>query len=133
MHGLSCSVGRGILPNQGSNLCPLHWQVDSLPLSLEKTPRPSSLNCAIYCNSPTIQFAHYLCSDQFLSIFIVSKRSFKPICSLSLSLHPQPLTITNSLSVSRFVYFGMFLVNGIIRYVAFHDWLPKSLKKKIID
>ena len=29
VHGLSCSVARGIFPDQGSNLCLLHWQVDS--------------------------------------------------------------------------------------------------------
>ena len=29
MHGLSCSAARGIFPDQGLNLCPLHWQVDS--------------------------------------------------------------------------------------------------------
>ena len=28
-HGLSCSMACGIFPDQGSNLCPLHWQVDS--------------------------------------------------------------------------------------------------------
>ena len=28
-HGLSCSVACGIFPDQGLNLCPLHWQVDS--------------------------------------------------------------------------------------------------------
>ena len=31
-HGPSCSVACGILPDQGSNPCPLHWQVDSRPL-----------------------------------------------------------------------------------------------------
>ena len=30
-HGLSCSSARGIVPDQGSNLCLLHWQVDSYP------------------------------------------------------------------------------------------------------
>ena len=29
MHGLSCSTACGIFPDQGSNLCPLHWQADS--------------------------------------------------------------------------------------------------------
>ena len=29
VHGLSCSAACGIFPDQGSNLCPLHWQVDS--------------------------------------------------------------------------------------------------------
>ena len=28
-HGLSCSMACGIFPDQGSNLCPLHWQADS--------------------------------------------------------------------------------------------------------
>ena len=31
-HGLSCSMTCGIFPDQGLNLCPLHWQVDSYPL-----------------------------------------------------------------------------------------------------
>ena len=29
VHGFSCSVACGIFPDQGSNLCPLHWQADS--------------------------------------------------------------------------------------------------------
>ena len=28
-HGLSCSMACGIFRDQGSNLCPLHWQADS--------------------------------------------------------------------------------------------------------
>ena len=31
--GLSCSEASGILPDLGMNLCLLHWQADSLPLS----------------------------------------------------------------------------------------------------
>ena len=31
-HGLSCSAGCGIFPDQGSNLRFLHWQVDTYPL-----------------------------------------------------------------------------------------------------
>ena len=30
---LTCSAACGIFPDQGSNLCPLRWQVGSLPLS----------------------------------------------------------------------------------------------------
>ena len=37
-HGLSCSLACGILPNQGSNRCLLHWQVDSLPPSHQGSP-----------------------------------------------------------------------------------------------
>ena len=28
-HRISCSAACGIFPDQGSNLCPLHWQADS--------------------------------------------------------------------------------------------------------
>ena len=31
-HGLSFSVACGIFPDKGLNLCPLRWQMDSLPL-----------------------------------------------------------------------------------------------------
>ena len=35
---ISCSTACGILPNQVSNSCLLHWQVDSLPLSHQGSP-----------------------------------------------------------------------------------------------
>ena len=31
-HGLSCSTAHGIFPDQGLNLCPLHWQAGYYPL-----------------------------------------------------------------------------------------------------
>ena len=37
-HRPSCSVTRGIFPDQGSNQCLLHWQADSLPLSHQGSP-----------------------------------------------------------------------------------------------
>ena len=37
-HGPSCSAACGIFPDQGSNPCPLHWQVDSQPLSHQGSP-----------------------------------------------------------------------------------------------
>ena len=36
--GLSCSAACGIFPDQGLNPCLLHWQVDSLPLSPQRSP-----------------------------------------------------------------------------------------------
>ena len=41
--GLSCSRACGIFPDQGSNPCLLHWQVDSLPLSHEGSPAPRNV------------------------------------------------------------------------------------------
>ena len=37
-HGPSCSAARGILPDQGSNPSPLHWQADSQPLRHQGSP-----------------------------------------------------------------------------------------------
>ena len=38
-HGPSCSTACGILPDQGSNPCPLHWQADSQPLRHQGSPK----------------------------------------------------------------------------------------------
>ena len=38
VHRLSFSGALGMLPDQGSNPHPLHWQVDSLPLSHRGSP-----------------------------------------------------------------------------------------------
>ena len=48
MHWLSCSTTCGIFLDQGSNLCPLHWQADSYPLC-HKVP----------VNFPFIFFVHF--------------------------------------------------------------------------
>ena len=37
-HGPSRSAARGILPDQGLNLCPLHWRADSQPLRHQGSP-----------------------------------------------------------------------------------------------
>ena len=41
-HGPSCSGACGIFPDQGSNPCPLHWQVDSQPLRHQGSPEVTS-------------------------------------------------------------------------------------------
>ena len=43
-HGPSCSAACGILPDQGSNPCPLHWQAASQPLHHQGNPRSLSKN-----------------------------------------------------------------------------------------
>ena len=37
-HGPRCSAACGIFPDQGSNLCLLHWQADSQPLRHQGSP-----------------------------------------------------------------------------------------------
>ena len=43
-HELSRSAECGILPDQGSNPCPLHWQADSQPLHHQGSPKYNILN-----------------------------------------------------------------------------------------
>ena len=38
-HGPSCFTACGIFPDQGSNLCPVHWQADSQPLRHQGSPK----------------------------------------------------------------------------------------------
>ena len=39
VHGFSCSVACGIFPDQGLNLCALHWQADSQSLRHQGSPK----------------------------------------------------------------------------------------------
>ena len=39
VHRLSCSMACEIVPDQGSNLCPLCWQMDSYPLHHQGSPK----------------------------------------------------------------------------------------------
>ena len=41
-HGPSCSGACGILPDQGSNPCSLHWQADPQPLRHQGSPNSST-------------------------------------------------------------------------------------------
>ena len=44
-HGPSRSAACGILPDQGSNPCPLHWQADSQPLRHQGSPILTIFKC----------------------------------------------------------------------------------------
>ena len=46
-HRLSCSVACGFCVDQGSNLCPLHWQMDSYPLCHQGSPQVRSLGLQV--------------------------------------------------------------------------------------
>ena len=56
---LSCSVACGIFPDQGSNLCLLHWEADYYPLHHQGSPLPRSF-----------------CFDQLLALFLPSLMTY---------------------------------------------------------
>ena len=84
VHRLSHSATCGIFPDQGSNPCPLHWQVDSLPLSHQGSPRGIDLNqlfllsCVVGIFLPNSAFIR---KDYFVSYYC-SYTSFLLICIL---------------------------------------------------
>ena len=81
-HGPSCSAACGILPDQGSNPCPLHRQADSQPLRHQGSPgdflsfydnMPKSLQLTFffllktwYCTPNYFSNLHLLKIDNFL-------------------------------------------------------------------
>ena len=52
--GLRCSLAYGKFLNQGWNLCPLHWQVDSSPLDHQGSPSARLLDHNIVLHLWTI-------------------------------------------------------------------------------
>ena len=59
-HGLSYSVEYGIFPDQESNLCLLHWQLDSKPLDHQGSPKLHFLNSISIVEVELIEFSRYL-------------------------------------------------------------------------
>ena len=62
-HGPSRSAACGILPDQGSNPCPLHWQADPQPLRHQGSPLFTTLmtdyiSCAWKCTWNRARFSH---------------------------------------------------------------------------
>ena len=111
--GLSCSMVCGIFLDQGLNVCLLHWQEDSLPLSHQGSPRYNldnefiNPNFFIICkyHYHSVQFSHSVMSDSlrrldcsmpgFLSINI--SRSLLKIMSIELVMLSNHLILCNPL------------------------------------
>ena len=70
-HGPSCSAARGILPDQGSNPCRLHWQADSQPLRHQGSPASFLffLFFLFFLNLFTFFSLRFLCGGYFLAHF----------------------------------------------------------------
>ena len=64
VHGLSCPTAWEVFPERGSNLCPLHWQADSYPLSHQKSPerflyaKHSPSQCICGTSIPCIRYSY---------------------------------------------------------------------------
>ena len=99
-HGPSCSAACGIFPDQGLNLCPLHWQADSQPLRHHGSPKISHFKVI---NS--VAFRTFTCCTTITSssktVSSPPKETPYPLSSHFPFLPPpQPLATINLLSVS---------------------------------
>ena len=72
-HGPGCSAACGILPDQGSNPRPLHWQADSQPLRHQESPLENFLR-RYYFITFTFVFFCFIYNYYFLK-FILLKYS----------------------------------------------------------
>ena len=68
-HGPRCSVACGIVPDQGSNPCPLHWQADSQPLRHQGSPLLEFLKIVLIMENFLNQFGPPL-------LFLFQKKIF---------------------------------------------------------
>ena len=83
-HGPSCSAACGILPDQGSNPCPLHWQADSQPLRHQGSPLHLFLLLFLLLWETDLRKHCYNLSETVLPMF--SSRSFMVTCLIFKSL-----------------------------------------------
>ena len=58
-HGPSCSAACGILPDQGSNPCPLHWQADSQQLRHQGSPVKKILILVLVQNDGSLTMQYF--------------------------------------------------------------------------
>ena len=88
VHGLSCCESCGIFPVQGSNLCLLPWQMDSLPLSYQGNTHLHLFLCF------SLLFSYFL----FLFFILQKKEEKGAICLWLLFIFKSILNPNFSLS-----------------------------------
>ena len=111
-HGLSCSVACGIFPDQGSNLCPLHWQADSQPLHHQGSPYFSQFRITrfqvnfqgfflVISKFPTMNINHFMIKrslnkPKMLGKYQIPFNSLKPI----LQCYSKEITINHLIVIN---------------------------------
>ena len=79
-HGPSRSAACGILPDQGSNPCPPHWQADPQPLRHQGSPEDVLINeliNSVWCSKAKICIYHSL---NLISLYLLELFSLKINC-----------------------------------------------------
>ena len=128
-HGLSCSMAWGIFADQGSNLCLLHWHVNSLPLSHHGSPAKHSTEEEVGVQSPefTNGRASHIDSQAYeLSIaphFSCLESSFMDTGHRNNTRR----TTGSLLCLSAYVHYGLvhLFIDPMRKSVFLFIWIPK--------
>ena len=118
-HGPSCSTACGILLDQGSNPCPLHWQADSQPLHHQGSPGRQILN---HC-APTGKSLLIILNSQLLALVIFFNYCFLFHCFLFFIIFPFYLLWIYFAHIVRwklrslFVCFFVFFVFNVYLFI----------------
>ena len=125
VRSLSCSEACGVFPNQGSNLCLLHWQADSLPLSHQDSPAPAFLNTLPHWKNVFKKFAH-LIGQKWLLVSLVNK-TLKNVCYFIFPF----IIVPNMGSVGRLtlIYLLSLSIARCLKITYFLDWETYSQLK----
>ena len=103
-HGPSCSAACGIFPDQGSNPCPLHWQVDSQPLRHQGSPKLLFWNVYYFLTVSYFVYMYFiyffLITKGFSILLIVSKDQIFDLLNSSMAF----LFLTSLISVFLFLF-----------------------------
>ena len=87
VHGLRCSTACGIVPDQGSNPCPLHWQADSQPLRHQGSP----LLCFMVHNSRALtEYFKYPATSKLKKFYFIFQENFILFYFIFHALPPLP-------------------------------------------
>ena len=114
-HGPSCSAACGIFPDQGSNLCPLHWQADSQPLHHQGSPLKKFFNAFLLDINPGAELhSHSICTSSALVGCVQNfSKVVVPIYLFSIQqciLHPCQRLVLSVFCILAFLV-GMLLVS----------------------
>ena len=106
-HGPSCSVACGIFPDQGSNLCALHWQADSQPLRHQGSPDTNLFYVFVWL--PSLYWTDFMSYESWfiynkLAEFLIEALSLMSVKSTFIQTHFRSMCVCVCVYVCTYVY-----------------------------